>query len=112
MVDIRELIATQVVELPGDEVKSLVLSWLVETGGSLPDFQRLLDRGVESAEDELEYGMLNERLGFVPLTEEEQIQQSLDALEEYRRTGNGVPHEQVREWLDSIGTENEIQCPR
>jgi hypothetical protein len=103
MTDIQAQIATQVIELDGDQVKSLVLNWLAQPNCTLPDFQHLLEIGAAPV-DSLVYGELDEALQFHPLTEESQIQQSLEVLAEYRRTKAGVPHPQVREWLDSIGT--------
>jgi hypothetical protein len=109
MTDIRAQITTQVVKLTGDQVKTLVLNWLAQPNGTLPDFQHLLETGAAPV-DPLVYGELNEALQFQPLTEDAQIQQSLEALAEYRWTKAGVPHAQVRKWLDSIGTENPVQC--
>ncbi len=40
------------------------------------------------------------------------VEGSLQVLEEYKRTGNGISHEQVREWLDSLGTDQPRSCPK
>ena len=40
------------------------------------------------------------------------VQQSKLALEDYRCKGSGVAHNIVREWADSLGTDEERPCPR
>jgi hypothetical protein len=105
----RHKIASHVQELDGEHVKALVLDWLTVTDASLQDFERLLSTGCTSAEPEHEtYGELDQTLNFHPLTETQMIHQSLEALEEYRVTGNGISHEQVREWADNLGIDNAI----
>jgi hypothetical protein len=101
-------------------VKALVLNWLSETNGTLADFESLLVSEQLDDQDSVQYGMFDDRGQFQPLTEEMQIQQSLEALEEYRLKGGGVSHDGLRptkghrvsEWLDSIGTDRELPCPQ
>jgi hypothetical protein len=105
----RQQIASQVQELDGEHVKALVLDWLTVTDASLQDFERLLSTECTSSEPESEtYGELDRTLEFHPLTEMQMVHRSLEALEEYRLTGNGIPHEQVRAWADNLGTDNAI----
>jgi hypothetical protein len=105
----RQQIASQVQELDGEHVKALVLNWLTVTDASLQDFERLLSTESTPAQPESEiYGELDRTLNFHPLTETQMIHQSLEALEEYRLTGNGISHEQVREWADNLGKDNAI----
>ena len=40
------------------------------------------------------------------------IKQNKLALEAYRREGSGVEHHRVREWANSLGTDEEGSCPR
>jgi hypothetical protein len=110
----RQQIASHVQELGGEQVKALVLDWLSETDASLVDFERLLETEYmhSSGTEELVYGELDQNLNFHPLTEEQMIQASLDALKEHRNMGGGVSHDLVREWADSLGTDSEISCPR
>jgi hypothetical protein len=110
----RQQIASHVQELGGEQVKALVLDWLSVTDASLVDFERLLETEYmhPSNTEESVYGELDQNLNFHPLTEEQMIQASLDALEEYRNMGGGVSHDRVREWADSLGTGSEISCPR
>lgn len=104
-------IADHVRELEGEQVKALVLHWLAGTDGSLTEFKRLLQ--VEyTTDEEIIYGEFDAALNFQPLAEEQMIHQSLEALEEYRRTGNGIAHAGVQEWVDSLGTDHELPCPQ
>jgi hypothetical protein len=113
MTDIRQQIANHLRRLEGERVKALVLDWLAETDGSLTDFERLIEAETGEADVKtLTYGELNEGLNFHSLTEAEMIEKSLEALDEYRRTGNGISHEHMREWVDSLGTDREFPCPR
>jgi hypothetical protein len=105
----RQQIASHIQELDGEHVKALVLDWLTVTDASLKDFERLLSTECTSGEPESEiYGELDRTLNFHPLTETQMIHTSLEALEEYRLTGNGIPHEQVRAWADNLGADNAI----
>jgi hypothetical protein len=105
----RQKIANHVQELDGEHLKALVLDWLTVTDASLQDFERLLSTESTPAQPESEaYGELDRTLNFHPLTETQMIHQSLEALEEYRLTGNGISHEQVREWADNLGKDNAI----
>lgn len=50
------------------------------------------------------------------LTEQERYwqerQEDLERWESYLYSGEGVAHEEVAQWLDSIGTDDERPCPR
>ncbi|MGB8701023.1 MAG: hypothetical protein WCD18_16545 [Thermosynechococcaceae cyanobacterium] len=105
----RQQIASHVQELDGEHVKALVLDWLTVTDASLQDFERLLSTEHTLTETEaLVYGELDQTLNFQPLTETQMIHNSLEALDAYRLTGNGIPHNQVREWADNLGIDDEI----
>ena len=109
----QQAIANHVKALDSERVKALVLNWLSGTSGSLSDFERLLTSELHSTDvAALEYGRLDETLVFHPMTEAEMVESSLQVLEEYKRTGNGVSHERVREWLDSLGSEQPRSCPK
>ncbi len=56
------------------------------------------------------FGELDEHLNFSPLTEAEMIQQSLDVLANYQQ--DGIPHEQVEAWVNSLGTDYRQPCPK
>jgi hypothetical protein len=98
----RQQIANHVWELEGDQVKSLFLNWLAATDASLTDFEKLLstDYAQTNAAETWVYGELDRALNFQPMTEDQMAQQSLDALEEYRNSGNGVSQARLQEWAD------------
>ena len=110
----QQAIAHHVEALDSERVKALVLDWLSGTSGSLSDFERLLDSEPRNNVDAaaLEYGQIEKTLTFQPMTEAEMVESSLQVLDEYKRTGNKVSHEQVREWLDSLGTDQPRSCPK
>jgi hypothetical protein len=111
--NIRQQILEHIETLPGEQVKSLLLTWLTGTSASLEDFERLLtNQPTQTTEESFEYGEIDAALNFQPLTKAQMVQQSQSALEAYRRTGSGVTHNRVREWADSLGTEQERPCPR
>ncbi|MFM2431601.1 MAG: hypothetical protein RLZZ511_2814 [Cyanobacteriota bacterium] len=96
----------QIQAMEGHDVKALVLEWLTGTDGRLEDLEQMLDG------DEVVYGEINEEGRFQSLTETEMVAQSLQVLEEYKRDRDGVSHDRVSEWLDSIGTEHPLPCPK
>jgi plasmid stabilization system protein ParE len=110
----RQQIANHIQKLGGEQVKALVLDWLSATDASLMDFERLLETEYihPSDTEKSVYGELDQNLSFNPLTEEQMIDASLDALKEYRNRGGGVSHDRVREWADRLGTGSEISCPQ
>ncbi len=111
---IRQQILEHLEALPGEQVKTLLLTWLTASEGDLEDFERLLTNqsGQTREEFSFEFGEVDAALNFQPLTEAEMVKQSQSALEAYRRKGSGVAHERVREWADSLGTDQEHPCPR
>jgi hypothetical protein len=91
--------------LEDHQVKSLVLAWLTDTEGSLAELEILIDQHDV-------YGELDAQGNFQALTEAQMAAQSLQVLEEYQRNRDGVTHDRVVEWLDSIGSENPLSCPQ
>jgi hypothetical protein len=112
MLDVRQQMTNHIDSLSGEQVKSLVLSWLSETGGTLSDFESLLDLKSDDQSIAIEFGQLNDLGEFQPLTENEQIQKSLETFAEYRLNRNGISHDRVSHWLESIGTDRELPCPQ
>ncbi|ODG96218.1 MULTISPECIES: hypothetical protein [unclassified Nostoc] len=111
--NIRQQILEQLETLPPEQVKTLLLTWLTSSSGDLEDFEQLVtNQAIQTTEESFEYGEIDAALNFQPLTEAQMVQQSQSALEAYRSTGSGVAHDRVREWADSLGTEQERPCPR
>ena len=108
----QQAIANHIKALDSERVKALVLGWLSGTSGSLSDFEQLLESEPHTADAAiLEYGQLDETLAFQPMTDVEMIESSLQVLEEYKRTGNGVSHERVCDWLD-MGSDQPRSWPK
>lgn len=76
------------------------------------DWKLMTNQPEEITEEGFEFGEIDEALNFQPLTEAEMVEKSLSSLEAYRRKGSGVLHERVREWVKSLGTDEERLCPR
>ncbi len=112
--NIKQQIFEHIEALPGEQVKSLLLTWLNTSPGSLEDFEQLLltTQPTQNTEESLEFGEIDATLNFQPLTEAQMVEQSKLALEAYRRKGSGISHNRVREWVDSLGTDEESPCPR
>ena len=109
--NIRKQILERLEPLPGEQVKNLLLQWLINSSGNLEDFQELLkSQSHQKIEELLDYGEIDSGLNFRSLTEEEMIRQSKLALEAYHREGFSVSHDRVREWADSLGTDAERPC--
>jgi Arc/MetJ-type ribon-helix-helix transcriptional regulator len=72
---------------------------------------RLLDDTSQNcADSDLAFGELDENLNFLPRTEADMVQQSLEVLANYQQ--DAIPHHQVEAWVDSLGTDNERPCPQ
>ena len=100
--NLRQKILERLEPLPEEQVKNLLLKWLVNSSGNLEYFEELLrNQSHQNTEELLDCGEIDSRLNFKPLTEEEMIHQSKLALEVYRRQGVSVPHSRVREWANS-----------
>ncbi|MGD1809460.1 hypothetical protein ACP6PL_29065 [Dapis sp. BLCC M126] len=111
--NLRQKILERLEPLSGEQVKNLLRKWLVNSSGNLEYFEELLiDEFDKKTEELLDYGEIDSTLDFIPLTEEEMIQKSKLALEDYRRRGVSVAHSRVREWADSLGTDAEKPCPK
>ncbi len=106
--NIKQQILEHLEPLPPEQVKTILLTWLTSSSENLEDFEQLLlNQPTQPQEESFEYGEIDSALNFQPLTEAEMIQQSKLALEDYRRKGSGIAHNIVREWADSLGTDEE-----
>lgn len=105
-------IVKRIEALPGDRVKAVVLAWLTASKGRLEDFEaKLADErlGWVGSDEDIS---IDTTLGFPDLTEEQMRQEDSQRLEEYRRTGHGIPHWKMEEWAKSLGTDNPLPCPK
>ncbi|NET15498.1 MAG: hypothetical protein F6K08_23015, partial [Okeania sp. SIO1H6] len=86
--NLRQKILERLELLSGEQVKNLLRKWLVNSSGNLEYFEELLiNESHQKTEELLDYGEIDSTLNFIPLTEEEMVQQSKLALEDYRRQG-------------------------
>ncbi|NEN91981.1 MAG: hypothetical protein F6K48_24980 [Okeania sp. SIO3H1] len=101
--NLRQKILERLELLPGEQVKNLLRKWLVNSSGNLEYFEELLiNESHQKTEELLDYAEIDSTLNFISLTEEEMVEQSKLALEDYGRQGVSVAHSRVREWADSL----------
>jgi hypothetical protein len=101
----------QIQAMPSDSVKAIVLSWLNQSNGNLSDFERLIAEIAEETQ-EYQWGEIDTANQFQSLSEEQTIAQSLAALEDYQTNKTGIPHDRVKQWSDSLGSDRELPCPQ
>ena len=46
------------------------------------------------------------------MSDEEMISASLAILADYRQNPEGITHDAVKKWSDSLGGDNELPCPQ
>jgi hypothetical protein len=49
---------------------------------------------------------------FQPMTEDEMVTESLAAWAEYQHQPEGVLHDVVKRWAESLGRADELPCPQ
>ncbi|HAX87617.1 MAG TPA: hypothetical protein DCY91_15475 [Cyanobacteria bacterium UBA11370] len=101
---------SQIEAMPSDWVKAIVLSWLSNSNGNLSDFERLIAETADFSGD-YQWGKIDTEYQFQPLSESQMITESLTALQDYQTNKMGIPHEQVKQWADSLGSDRELPCP-
>ena len=110
--NIKQQVLEHIQALSGEQVKTLLFTWLTGTDERLEAFNWLLtnqpNHTINAYESELkeesfEYGEIDTALNFRHLTESQMIQMSKAALEAYRQTRSGTTHDRVRKWSDSLG---------
>ncbi|NEP78916.1 MAG: hypothetical protein F6K39_12495 [Okeania sp. SIO3B3] len=107
--NLRQKILERLEALPGEQVKNLLRKWLVNSSGNLEYFEELLiNEFHQKTEELLDYGEIDSKLNFIPLTEEEMIEKSKLALEDYRRQIEKIKPQLNQDWLDSLVTEDDI----
>ncbi len=58
-----------------------------------------------------EVRQLREQGLYFDAPDEETREEDVRRLEQYRKTGYAIPRDRVAQWLDSMGTDNELPCP-
>lgn len=107
MTDIRQQISDRLAGYESlDALKAALADWLT-SDGSLGTLKQALEAHyADNGIDRDRWGELNERLEFVPLTDEEMLAQSLEAFENYQRTGKGFTQVELeRQWATRLGAE-------
>lgn len=101
----------QIQARPSDSVKAIVLSWLNQSNGNLSDFERLIAEIAQETEGD-QWGEIDTANEFQPLSQEQTIAQSLAALPDYQTNKTGTPHDRVKQWAESLGSDRELPCPQ
>jgi hypothetical protein len=92
---IRLQVASHLQDLPSDQVKELVLQWLLEPDSDLVGLSHRL-------EGAMELGEISVDGDFRARSEDEMIEQSLAALQQYRESDRAVSHESIKQWADRL----------
>ncbi len=91
--------------LPGDSVKAIVSEWVQLSNATLSDLKHLAEAALRS-------NGVDTTVGFPDLTEDEILQECETRLQTYSQTQASVSHERVTEWLNSLGSEHPLPCPK
>lgn len=111
MSQLNQQLQSQVQAMPSDRVKEIVLSWLADGGNTIGEFERLVeDNGAEFAD--YEWGEIDDDGQFRPMSEDEMVAESLAVWAEYQKNPEGVPHDAVKRWAESLGQDDELPCPQ
>jgi hypothetical protein len=93
-------------------LKAAVWEWVKQSDTNLAPLEKIL--AAHNSEDvqytDSDWQHLQET-GFVFDTDQETREADLQRIQNYRKTGHGIPHDQVDAWLSSIGTDDELKCP-
>ena len=113
MTDVRQQIALQLNAYQDlQALKAAVWEWVKQSDTNLAPFEKILaaHNSEDVHYDDSDWQHL-QQTGFTFDTDEATREADLQRLQNYRETGHGIPHDQVAEWLSSIGTDNELKCP-
>lgn len=114
MTDIRQQITTQLEAFQSlESLKAAVQDWVCSSDGSLDAFGKVLEAHQDDdfeLTDEDWRQLQEQGLAFDndAATKEEDMRR----IQRYRETGDAISHDEVAIWLDSIGTDDELPCPR
>ena len=107
--DIRHELAVRIHDLPAERIKQAMLKWL-DTEGNLEDLEQTLVQ--ETNQPQIVYGSIDNDNNFVPLTKQEMVAQSLEALDEFQKTGKSISQSTMESWVQSLGTDQQFPCPQ
>lgn len=99
----KEKIARCLNALSGEQLKAVLQAWLDQTD----EVPLSLEQALAQQFDEEDDGS-----PFPDMTEDEIVKDNERRWEEYQKTGRAIAHDNVVEWLDSIGTGHELPCPK
>jgi len=91
-------LAEHLQSLSGEQVKALILQWLLTSDASITGLNQQL-MAMESA---MELGEIDANGQFQPLSEAAMVEQSLAALKHYQQSGAAIPHDRIQQWANSL----------
>lgn len=91
-------LAEQLQALPGEQVKALVLQWLLTSDATIVG----LNQQLMTMEAGVEIGEIDADGTLQPLSEAVMIEQSLAALKHYQQTGVAIPHDLIQQWANAL----------
>jgi hypothetical protein len=114
MTDIRQQIDTQLEAYSSlDALKTAVREWFKTSDGSLDALTTALstyhNRGYDLNSNDWQE-LQDQDLTFK--TDDAATREDKCRLQRYWETGYGISHEQVAAWLNSVGTDRELPCPK
>jgi hypothetical protein len=96
-------IAQYVAALPEKQLKAAMLVWLTHDNASIDDLAETLAQEQATVEDiDALYETPEARKLFPAMTEEEMLAGSIEAYEEYKRTGIAYTQDQMEAWAKDL----------
>lgn len=95
---LRLQLAEQLQALSGEQVKALVVQWLLTSDATIAG----LDQHLMATEPGIEFGEVDAGGTFHSVSEAAMIEQSLAALEYYQQTGVAISHDRIQQWANSL----------
>jgi hypothetical protein len=96
---LRIQLAEHLQALSGEQVKTLILQWLLTSDTTIAG----LNQQLMALESTMEFGEIDANGELHPLSEGVMIEQSLAALKCYQQTGLAIP---IQQWVNSLDNSN------
>jgi hypothetical protein len=96
-------LAARLQTLSGEQVKALVLRWLLTSDATVAG----LNQQLVAIESEVEFGEIDAEGTFHPLSEASMVEQSLAALQHYQQTGVSIDHDRIQQWANSLDSSHQ-----